>query len=190
MENNNEPIDASEQPPEQKRIPRLLVKMLELISGTGDNSNKQTIPKPIYWRMVALICGSVGVTLVGAVVAFTLRDIFLLGVTIAIAFGLLGKWFLLRKHIKTVGFSAEEGVCINFVPKIFKRYICTTFINVETSTEWSVTLPKKVVFKEGHRYICYFEQDIKEAVREDLPTGGYLGCEDLGIYNEPNAVHE
>jgi len=76
-------------------------------------------------------------------------------------------------------------------------------VDVQTDEEFHIILPKKTVFKVGHSYTCYFDTPINaknptvattpntttnatNAWLEDmdLPTNGFIGYEDFGIYRE------
>jgi len=92
-----------------------------------------------------------------------------------------------------------SGVCISSTAKILGRYKRNILVIIETGEEVAITLPKKIEFKIGYRYTCYFSNPITNRQTEnpvggfsyadmDFPTNGFLGCEDFGLYSDKPAI--
>ena len=84
---------------------------------------------------------------------------------------------------------------------MFGRYRCIELIDTDTGNDIRFVLPKKIVFKIGHVYTCYFDNQNKVNAADsdkpsdgafnpeiDLPTNGFLGFEDFGVYQEKSVT--
>jgi len=104
---------------------------------------------------------------------------------------------MLRKKVALGQIYGVSGVCVSITPKMLGRYRRIELINTDSSNDVQFVLPKKTIFKIGHVYNCYFDHQISNrpvSISDtrhgyfngslDLPTNGFLGFEDLGIYQE------
>ena len=158
----------------------------------SDNS----IPKPVFLRMLMLFLGGAGCILIGIVATIATQDFVLLAMSAIIGVALITKGFLLKSKIKGNQIYNVSGVCVSIVPKILGRYRRIELVDVNTGIDVHFILPKKVVFKVGHIYNCYFDNQISNRPdgitpsgvffnsELDLPTNGFLGFEDFGVYQE------
>jgi len=172
----------------------------------NESDNKPTTtnpaaPKPVFMRMLMLFAAAVGCLLVGFVVSRVTGDMILLAMSVILGTSFLAKGFLLRRKINTGQIYSVSGVCVSIAPKILGRYRRIELVDTETGDDVSFILPKKVVFKIGHVYTCYFDNQIGKQPLNinnpkggiikadmDLPTNGFLGFEDFGVYQEKPAV--
>jgi len=160
-------------------------------------NKRPTIPKPVFMRMLMLFGGGVGCLLVGIIVTIATGDMVLLAMSLILGVAFVAKGFLLRRKIKRGQIYSVSGVCTSIVPKMFRRYRRIELVDTITGCDVHFILPKKVVFKVGHVYACYFDNPITNRPENadapqggffnaefDLPTNGFLGFEDFGIYQE------
>jgi len=182
------PIEEdSHSPPLPQRLVNGVFSILERI---GPGEDKKSLPRPVFKRLAILIGGGFVLLVVGLIAGIVLMEgdwvFIVLSLVVSVSFICYG--FMLKMRLEKNGVYCANGVCISAIPKMFKRYLCTTFVDVESGKEWTVTLPKKVQFAVGHRYHCYFDtvpqSELSAEMIADMPTNGYLGCEDLGIYGE------
>lgn len=162
---------------------------------------KPTVPKPVFVRLLLLFSGGAGCLLVGIIVSVTMRDPITLGMSVILSIAFLTKGILLKRKINADVIFRVSGVCVSIVPKILGRYRLIELIDPDSGGDAHLVLPKKIVFKIGHVYNCYFDNPhIKQQYRDhipqdgsnsrffiaekDFPTTGFLGFEDLGIYQE------
>jgi len=171
-----------------------------------ENENKlsgttSATPKPVFIRLVMLFGAAVGCLLVGIVVSRVTGDMILLGMSAILGGAFIAKGFLLKRKINAGQIFSVSGVCVSIAPKILGRYRRIELVNTDTGDDVSFILPKKVVFKVGHVYSCYFDNLISNRPLNlnnpkggfiyadmDLPTNGFLGFEDLGVYQEKPVV--
>ena len=174
----------------------------ETVTLVIDDTNETTrllptIPKPVFIRLLILFCGGIGCFLVGIIVTITIRDFILLAMSIILSIAFVTKGFLIKRIIKQGQIYSVSGVCISLAPKMLGRYRRIELVDTITGGEVSFLLPKKTLFKVGHVYTCYFDTPIinhSESITTskggffnaelDLPTNGFLGFEDFGIYQE------
>jgi len=156
-----------------------------------------TAPKPIFKRLLILFGGGAGCLLVGIIVALAAGDFVLLIMSTILSISFVAKGFLLRRKIKLGQIYSTSGVCVSIVPKMFGRYRRIELVDTNTGGDVHFILHKKVVFKVGHVYTCYFDTPIGNrpmhiksskvsfiSADMDLPTNGFLGFEDFGVYQE------
>ena len=154
-------------------------------------------PKPVLMRMVMLFGAAVGCLLVGVVVSIVTDDMVLLAMSAILGVSFIVKGAVLKRKISLGQIYSVSGVCVSIVPKILGRYRRIELIDTDTGDDVSFILPKKVVFKIGHVYNCYFDNQIGNHplslessrirfIKSDLnlPTNGFLGFEDFGVYHE------
>jgi hypothetical protein len=172
---------------------------LEPATG-GGKIRSPAVPKPVFMRMVLLFGGGVGCLFVGIVVARATGDFVTLGMSVILCAALATKGVLLKRKIKSGVIFCVSGVCVSIAPKLLGRYRRIELVNTDTGGDAHFVLPKKTVFKVGHVYNCYFDTppatindndgprgrfSISES---DLPTNGFLGFEDFGVYQEKPAA--
>jgi len=198
----------------------------------SDTNAAQTMPKPVFMRMVMLFGGGIGCLFVGIIVTQATSDTVLLIMSAILGVAFVSKGYLLRRKIKSGLIYNVSGVCVSIVPKLLGRYRRIELVDTNTGNDTYFILPKKIVFKIGHVYTCYFDNDIKIGNRGsvkhlgdkspsnndivsgnispesnsedkkptsnntrrgrsrffsadmDLPTNGFLGFEDFGVYQE------
>jgi len=156
-----------------------------------------TIPKPVFMRLLMLFGGGVACMLVGVIVAIATGDLVLLAMSAILSVAFVTKGFLLKRKIKSGQIYSVSGVCISLTPKMLGRYRRIELVDVDTGADVHFILPKKVIFKVGHVYSCYFDNEIGNRPMSinnpkgrfmsadlDLPTNGFLGFEDFGVYQE------
>jgi len=175
------------------------------------------IPKPIFKRLLMLFGGGAGCLFVGIVVAMTLGDMVTLALSFILGTSLIAKGSVLRGKVRKGLIYEVSGVCVGLVSKFFGRYRRIELINVDTGGSVHFILPKKVIFKIGHVYTCFFDNPVgnrplpaesegaSKGASEgeptsnmpksrffndgmDLPTNGFLGFEDFGVYQEKPAA--
>jgi len=157
----------------------------------------QITPRPVFMRLLLLFGSAIGCLFVGTVVSMATGDRALLVMPAILSVALVAKGFLLRRKIKKGQIYSVSGVCVSIAPKMFRRYRHIELVNTDTGEDVSFILPKKVVFKIGHMYTCYFDNQIGNRplsinnpkigfINADmnLPTNGFLGFENFGIYQE------
>jgi len=163
-------------------------------------------PKPVFIRLLTLFGGGVGCAFVGIVVTLATGDLVLLALSGILGVAFITKGFLLRRKIKLGQIYSVSGVCVSVAPKMLGRYRRIELVDVTTGDDAHFILPKKVVFKVGHVYTCYFDNQISRRPENlngssdlenfnsrknrllstdfDLPANGFLGFEDFGVYQE------
>jgi|GEM_PF-3249741 len=115
----------------------------------------------------------------------------------------LKQGFMLKRKINAGQIFSVSGVCVSLAPKMLRRYKRIELVDTATGDDVHFILPKKVVFKVGHVYNCYFDHPIGNrpvsinkppggftSADLDLPTNGFLGSEDFGVYHEKPAVEK
>jgi len=160
-------------------------------------NSSPVIPKPVYMRLLMLFGGGAGCLLVGIVVFMVTGDLVLLAMSAVLNIAFVVKGFLLKRKISSGQLFCVSGVCVSIVPKILGRYRRIELVDTDTGDEMHFILPKKVIFKIGHVYNCYFDNEITNRsvsinssksgffnADMDLPTNGFLGFEDFGVYQE------
>jgi hypothetical protein len=142
-------------------------------------------------RLLMLFGGGIGCLLVGIVVLIAARDFILLAMSAVLGAAFTAKGFLLKRKTNTGQIYSVSGVCVSIVPKVLGRYRRIELINTDSGGDMHFILPKKVIFKIGHVYTCYFDNPINSHLNGgffnsdmDLPTNGFLGFEDFGMYQE------
>jgi hypothetical protein len=171
-----------------------------------ENENKSAetspvTPKPVFMRLIMLFGAAVGCLLVGIVVSRATGDMILLAMSAILGTAFIAKGLLLKRKIRTGQIYSVAGVCVSIAPKILGRYRRIELVDTDTGNDVSFILPKKVVFKIGHVYTCYFDNQIGSRPLNinnpkgrfinadmDLPTNGFLGFEDFGVYQEKPVV--
>jgi hypothetical protein len=153
-----------------------------------------TIPKPVFMRLLLLFGGGAGCLFVGIVVALATEDYVLLLMSVMICITFVCKGAFLKRKINTGQIYSVSGVCVNIAPKMLGRYRRVELVDTDTGNDTFFILPKKMEFKIGHVYTCYFDSEIgNRAVNdstggffnaEDLPANGFLGFENFGVYQE------
>ena len=156
-----------------------------------------TMPKPVFIRLLMLFGGGVGCLLIGIIVTIATGDLVLLVMSAILGITFIAKGFLLKRKVKAGQIYSVSGVCTSLAPKMLGRYMRIELVDITTGDDVHFVLPKKVVFKVGHVYTCYFDNQISsrpESINAqqgsflntelDLPTNGFLGFEDSGIYQE------
>jgi hypothetical protein len=148
----------------------------------------KTIPKPVFIRLLMLFGGGVGCLFVGIIVSLVTGDLILLAMSAILGISFTVKGFLLKRKISKAQIFSVSGVCVSLTPKILGRYRRIELLDTATGNEVSFVLPKKIIFKVGHVYTCYFDSEINDPqgrfFNSDLPANGFLGFEDFGIYQE------
>ena len=155
------------------------------------------IPKPVFMRLLMLFGGGAGCLLVGIIVSLITGDLVLLAMSAILSIAFVAKGFLLKRKISTGQIYNVSGVCVSIAPKMLGRYRRIELVDTVTGGDVHFILPKKTVFKVGHVYTCYFDNQINNrpvsinnlkggflSADMDLPTNGFLGFEDFGIYQE------
>lgn len=158
-------------------------------------------PKPVFMRLLMLFGGGVGCSLVGIIVSLVTGDLVLLAMSAILSIAFVTKGFLLRRKVNSGQIYSVSGVCVSIAPKILGRYSRIELVDAVTGGDVHFILPKKTVFKVGHVYACYFDNQISNRpvsinnpkggffnADMDLPTNGFLGFEDFGIYQEKPQV--
>jgi|GEM_PF-1977325 len=171
------------------------------VNENKTDSVASATPKPVFTRMVMLFGAAIGCLLVGIVVARVTGDMILLGMSAILGATFIAKGFLLKQKINAGQIYSVSGVCVSITPKILGRYRRIELVNTDTGDDVSFILPKKVVFKVGHIYSCYFDNLISNRPLNmhnpkggfiyadvDLPTNGFLGFDDFGVYQEKPAA--
>jgi len=171
-----------------------------------ENENKPTgrgpvTPKPVFMRMLTLFGSAAGCLLVGIVVSIVTGDMIMLAMSAILGIAFTAKGVLLKRKIGAGQIYSVPGVCVSITPKILGRYRRIELVDLDTGDDVSFILPKKVTFKIGHVYICYFDNQIGSSPLNinnpksshintgmDLPTNGFLGFEDFGVYQEKPSV--
>jgi len=156
-----------------------------------------TIPKPVFMRLLMLFGGGVGCLLVGVIVTIATGDMVLLAMSVILGVAFVAKGFLVKRKINQGQIYSVSGVCVSVAPKMLGRYRRIELVDTVTGGDVHFVLPKKTVFKVGHVYTCYFDNPISNRPESistpqgdffnaelDLPTNGFLGFEDFGIYQE------
>jgi len=167
------------------------------VSATVAEQHPQRIPQPVTTRLLLLFAGGIGCLLLGVVLSVSMNDFILFILSLFVFATMLGKGFILYRKVKAGSIYSIRGVCTDISPKLMRRYSKTTFIDVDSETfdENFTVLPKKTVFKVGHKYVVYFDRPIRRPGETDptktqwidpesLPTEGFIGIEHLGIYQE------
>ena len=170
-------------------------------NDSNSTDSKPTTPKPVFMRMLILFGAAIGCLFVGVVVSRVTGDMILLAMSAILGVAFITKGFLLKRKISTGQIYNVSGVCVSITPKILGRYRRIELVNTDTGDDVSFILPKKVMFKVGHVYYCYFDNRIsndplninnpKGGITNagvDLPTNGFLGFEDFGVYQEKPIV--
>lgn len=169
-----------------------------------DNESKTTdttTPKPVIMRMIMLFGAAAGCLLVGIVVSRVTNDMILLTMSAILGMAFIAKGFSLKRKISAGQIYSVSGVCLSIAPKILGRYRRIELMDTDTGNDVSFILSKKVVFKIGHVYSCYFDNQISSRplnisnpkggfINADmnLPTNGFLCLEDFGVYQEKPVV--
>ena len=166
------------------------------------NSSSSPLPKPIFMRLLLLFSGAVGCLFVGVVTGVAISDGLTLVLSIILSVTFAGKGIMLIRKLRNCQVYHATGVCISNTPKIMGRYRQVKLVDIITGREVAFILPRKIMFKIGHHYICYFDHPLSRPngvstssleramdggffyVTFDLPTPGFLGFEDLGLYQE------
>jgi len=159
------------------------------------------IPKPVFLRLLMLSGGGIGCLLVGIVVAIVTGDMILFALSVIIGAAFITMGFQLKRKINAGSLYSVSGVCVSIVPKMLGRYSRIELLNTDTGGDINFVLPKKTVFKVGHVYTCYFDNNICNRPDDfntskggffnadmGLPTNGFLGFENFGIYQEKSAA--
>jgi len=154
-------------------------------------------PKPVFMRLLMLFGGGVGCLLVGIIVSMATGDLLLLAMSAILSVAFIAKGFLLKRKINIGQIFSVSGVCVSITPKMLGRYRRIELVDTATGEDVHFILPKKTVFKVGHVYTCYFDNPIESRPVSinnqkggfinadlDLPTNGFLGFEDFGVYQE------
>jgi len=168
--------------------------------GSVDENPRDTssaIPKPVFMRLLMLFGGGIGCLLVGVVVTLVMGDLVLLAMSAILSIAFVTKGFLLKRKIGAGQIFRVSGVCVSIAPKILGRYRRIELVDTDTGDEIHFILPKKVIFKIGHVYNCFFDNQISNRpvsinnskggffnADMDLPTNGFFGFEDFGVYQE------
>jgi xanthosine utilization system XapX-like protein len=163
------------------------------------NENKPTdispaTPRPVFMRMLMLFGSAAGCLLVGVVVSTVTGDMIMLAMSAILGIAFSTKGVLLKRKISAGQICSVSGVCISIVPKILGRYRRIELVDIDTGDDVSFILPKKITFKIGHIYTCYFDNQISSSPLNinnsgmDLPANGFLGFEDFGVYQEKPSV--
>ncbi|MCL1884449.1 MAG: hypothetical protein FWF81_11970 [Defluviitaleaceae bacterium] len=164
-----------------------------------EKPTRPSIPKPVFMRLFLLFGGGVGCLIVGIFMSVVTGDLVLLFMSAILFVSFVAKGFLLKRKINAAQIYSVSGVCVSCAPKMLGRYKRIELVDTKTGGEVNFVMPKKVVFKVGHVYTCYFDNDINNRTEiagkshgdffgMDLPTSGFLGCEDFGIYQEKPAT--
>ena len=166
-------------------------------SNVDENPSNTTIPKPVFMRLLMLFGGGIACLLVGIIVTMVTGDLVLLAMSAILGVAFVTKGFFLKRKIKSGQIFRISGVCVSITPKILGRYRRMELVDTDTGEEIHFILPKKVVFKIGHVYNCFFDNQISNRpvnvnnaksgffnADMDLPTNGFLGFEDFGVYQE------
>ena len=202
----SEDKDTNEEIVVVDEVPRGTVKYKDYEESmlTQEDGNKEPpqvpLPRPVIMRINLLFAGSIACLVVGGIASSIFNDRMLLFLALIVAVGTATKAYLLRRKVLIGGIYSVSGVCISITPRIMRRYMKNTLVDVQTDEEFHIILPKKTVFKVGHSYTCYFDTPINaknptvattpnataNAWLEDmdLPTNGFIGYEDFGIYRE------
>jgi len=158
----------------------------------SDAAEPPVIPRPIFMRLLVCFVAGSGFLLVGTFAAFALNDISLFVGAAVIGIVFICSGLILRKKVRDRKIYAVSGVCLDVTPKMYGRYSLIELIDVETGEGIYFTLPRKIAFKRGHCYTCYFDhplhvpKDNIAVINEspDWPTSGFLGYEHFGLYRE------
>ena len=167
----------------------------------NEENTRPPMPKPVLMRLFMLFGGGVGCLIVGIFMSKMMGDWVLLAMSVILFISFLAKGFLLKRKINSTQIYKISGVCVSSAPKMFGRYKRIDLVDTQTGGEVSFIMPKKVVFKIGHVYTCYFENNFNDRLEDennfeggffsmsvDLPTNGFLGYENLGVYQEKPAT--
>ena len=168
---------------------------------TESQQQPMRIPQPVTTRLMVLFGGSIGCLLIGIVVGILMGDITLFGLSVIIFLTMGGKGYFLYKKAKAGSIYCVKGVCVESTPKLLHRYLKTSFVDVDSETcdESSILLPKKIIFKIGHKYAVYFDRPLRTPGDQNetqwldpdsFPTEGFIGFEHKGIYKEKPTTKE
>ncbi|MCL2189831.1 MAG: hypothetical protein FWB87_13815 [Defluviitaleaceae bacterium] len=160
----------------------------------------KTIPKPVFIRLLVLYGGGGACLFVGVIVSSSIGDMALLVMSVILSVAFIAKGFMLKRKINAGQIYSVSGVCVSLTPKMLGRYKRIELVDTATGDDVFFILPRKVAFKVGHVYTCYFDHPINNLISNnesigsfngadlDLPTNGFLGFEDFGIYHEKPVV--
>jgi len=196
-------------------------------STSNTTTTQQPTPKPVFMRLLMLFGGGVGCLLVGIIVSMVTGDLVMLAMSAVLGIAFVTKGILLIRKIRLGHIYSVSGVCVSIVPKLLGRYRRIELVDVSSGNDICFILPKKVVFKIGHSYTCYFDNQLNDQHSHhnqhqhlydqhsqhnhnhnyqdrqgrgdsskggffnadmDLPTNGFLGFEDFGVYQEKPVV--
>ena len=159
------------------------------------------LPKPVFVRLLMLFGGGVGCMFVGIIVSLVTGDLVLLALSAILCITMVIQGILLKRKANKGQIYSASGVCVSITPKMLGRYRRIELMDTATGNDICIVLPKKTVFKIGHVYTCYFDNQINNRPENtnnpqgsffnadmDFPTNGFLGFEDFGIYQEKPAV--
>jgi len=184
------------------QLPHVSADNGEVHSTNEISSNTSpTIPKPVFMRLLMLFVGGIGCLLVGIIVTTVTGDMVLLALSLILGAALVVKGILMRRKINQGHIYSVSGVCVSVAPKMLRRYKRIELVDTTTGDDVHFVLPKRVVFKVGHVYTCYFDNRITNRsdsvampqngflnAELDLPTNGFLGFENFGIYHEKPTI--
>ena len=149
-------------------------------SGNSDvnpSNITSAIPKPVFMRLLMLFGGGIGCLLVGIVVTMVTGDLVLLAMSAILGVAFVAKGFLLKRKIGSGQIYCISGVCVSITSKILGRYRRMELVDTDTGDEMHFILPKKVVFKIGHVYNCFFDNQISNRpVNINNAKGGFFIC--------------
>ena len=155
-------------------------------TSTSDThiANHLIIPKPIFKRLLTLFGGGVGCSLVGIAVYASTGDLVTMILSAILGVSFVTKGFVLRSKIRKGLVFDVSGVCIGIAPKFFGRYRRIELLDVDTGGSAYFILPKKITFKIGHVYICYFDIPINTSASVIAESGKGCGNSNDIIYGD------
>jgi len=169
--------------------------------NTIPGSKQSATPKPVFMRLLMLFGSGAICLLVGIAAALATGDLILLAMSAVLGIAFAAKGALLKRKISAGQIYGVSGVCVGIAPKMLGRYRRIELVDVDTGGDTHIILPKKVTFKIGHVYTCYFDNHVGSRPENlanpkggisgadfDLPTNGFLGHEDFGVYQEKPSI--
>ena len=161
------------------------------------NEQPTITPKPVFIRLLMLFGGGAACLAVGVIAARATGDTALLAMSAILSIAFVTKGIMLKRKVNAGQIYSVSGVCVSLTPKMLGRYRRIELVDTATGEDVHFILPKKTIFKMGHVYTCYFDNPIGNrplnfndskggllSTDLDLPTNGFLGFEDFGVYQE------
>jgi len=149
------------------------------------------IPGPIRVQMIKFFAIGILALTIGAILSIVMRDIFSLFIAVTVGVVAILRSLYLNHIGKKKSYYEFDGVCLTAIPKMLRSMRKYEFSHVYSNEEVSLILSKKIEFKVGYRYRFYLTRAMtKEELDMNVPTSGYLGHENIGIYEPEPEINE